>query len=602
MPRFLLSLIFMGATQLTIANAQIDNSDVLSVEAFLSVDKIRPGDTFKVGVRTTLHGSWHVNSHHPSEEFLIPTVVTFDPVNGLEFGDPNYPKSEEKKFDFSETPLAVYEGSMVIWATAKASESLKPGQIKITGNFGYQACNDVSCLMPSKEPFEILAEVVLPGTAVNTISEARFETSHFAMAELQGQRATADNEIGRLISGNGLLLTLVFIFIGGLALNLTPCVYPIIPITVSFFVGQASGKMSRSFLLAVVYVLGMAVTYSVLGVVAALTGGLLGSSLQSPIVLITIAGVFIVFAASMFGAFEIRVPTALNNLAGGSRQGIFGSLIMGLTVGIVAAPCIGPFVLSLLTYVAAQGDPVMGFLMFFILSMGLGLPYLILGTFSGSIQNLPRSGVWMVWVKKVFGVIMIAMAVYFLSTLLPETVYVSLLIATLGVGGLYVGFWENSVGISKWFGGLKKVTGVALVLVAGWLALSTWQQTNAPHIAWQPFDEAVFAQAKAEGKPVLIDFYADWCIPCKQLDRKLFSHPDVVRESKNFVAFKADLTKEDSGQVRKLRVRFKVVGVPTIILIDSNGNEYRRFTDELVGTPPADFTAVIREALPTNGS
>ena len=176
------------------------------------------------------------------------------------------------------------------------------------------------------------------------------------------------------------------------------------------------------------------------------------------------------------------------------------------------------------------------------------------------------------------------------------------MIATLGVGGLYVGFWENSVGISKWFGGLKKVTGVALVLVAGWLALSTWQQTNAPHIAWQPFDEAVFAQAKAEGKPVLIDFYADWCIPCKQLDRKLFSHPDVVRESKNFVAFKADLTKEDSGQVRKLRVRFKVVGVPTIILIDSNGNEYRRFTDELVGTPPADFTAVIREALPTNGS
>nr|NIR52687.1 DUF255 domain-containing protein [candidate division KSB1 bacterium] len=361
-----------------------------------------------------------------------------------------------------------------------------------------------------------------------------FSKEKAELGALQGVREAPDNKIDQLMTGSGLFLTLLFIFLGGLALNLTPCVYPLIPITISYFVGQASNKISKSFFLALVYVLGMATTYSVLGVVAAMTGGLLGASLQKPAVLIGISVVFLIFAASMFGAFEIRMPTSLTNLAGGSRRGAFGSLFMGLTVGIVAAPCIGPFVLSLLTYVAVQGDPFLGFLMFFVLSLGLGVPFLVLGTFSGLIENLPRSGEWMAWVKKVFGVVMVGVAAYFVSTLIPHVVYVALLTAVAVIGGLLVGFIDNSRASFAWFKGLKVAIGTVLILFGIWTSVSAWNEANSEHIKWQRYSEELIAQARAEGKPVLIDFYADWCIPCKQIEKTLFSAPSVVAKADQF--------------------------------------------------------------------
>ena len=280
-------------------------------------------------------------------------------------------------------------------------------------------------------------------------------------------------------------------------------------------------------------------------------------------------------------------------MAGGSKQGYFGSLFMGLTVGIVAAPCIGPFVLSLLTYVAAKGDPATGFILFFVLSMGLGLPYLFLGTFSGSIQNLPRSGEWMNWVKKVFGFIMIAMAVYFVSTLIPEVVYVILLTAVLISGGVVVGFLDKSQAGFSWFGRLKLLAGTLFILVGIWTAYGAWRTANAPGVNWQSYSEGLVEAAAAENKPVLIDFYADWCIPCKQLDKTLFSDVDVIATSERFMTLKADLTQEKSEQTRALRQQYLVLGVPTIILLDSQGNEYLRFTDELVHTEPDSFVQIL---------
>jgi len=181
------------------------------------------------------------------------------------------------------------------------------------------------------------------------------------------------------------------VFIAGLALNLTPCVYPIIPITVGFFAQQAKERKGGTFGLAVAYVLGMAVTYSALGVTAALTGRLFGTALQNPIVVGVIVAVMLALAASMFGLWELRVPAWAMRASGG-RGGVFGALLMGLVVGFVAAPCIGPFVLGLLTYVGQQGSPLLGFVLFFTLAMGLGLPYLLLGTFTGAINKLPASG------------------------------------------------------------------------------------------------------------------------------------------------------------------------------------------------------------------
>lgn len=592
--KIVLSFLFLLLGQLA---AQETANDVLAIKPFISRDKIHPGDEFEFALQVTFSEEWHANSHTPSEDYLVPTVLTLNESDAFTFGEVQYPPAEDKKFSFSETPISVYHGQIYFRVHVKAAEELKPGKAILSGTFSYQACNDLTCRIPTRMDFQLPVEVVAAGVPTQEVHPEIFQGSAGTLGELQGERTDTNDKIGSLLAGNSLFLALFFIFIGGLALNLTPCVYPIIPITISFFVGQASGKIGKSFVLAAIYVLGMAITYSVLGVVAAMTGGLLGSSLQSPIVLIVIAGVFLIFASSMFGAFEIRMPAFLNRMAGGSRQGMLGSFLMGLTVGIVAAPCIGPFVLSLLTYVAAKGDPFTGFLLFFVLSLGLGLPYLVLGTFSSSLQNLPRSGEWMNWVKRVFGIIMIAVAIYFVNPLIPHLVYVSLLSLTVFVGGLWVGFIDKTSASFKAFKGIKVTVGLALLVYGVWFSGSAWAEANAPHVSWQPYSETLIQQAKAEGKPVLIDFFADWCIPCKQIEKKLFSAEEVVEKSKAFVSLKADLTKEDSDFVKQLRTRYRVRGVPTIILLEPNGREYKRFTDELVRFKPEEFVKELEGAL-----
>ncbi|MFQ5823036.1 MAG: cytochrome c biogenesis protein CcdA [bacterium] len=588
-------LLLFNLTIFSTISAQIKPPEVVKLEAFLSVDKIRKGDAFKIGIKAKIDDAWHINSNKPLEDFLIPTVVEFDEVKGLEFGEVSYPEGELKRFAFSDNPLSVYEAEILISTDVITTDDFRLGERKLTGRFSYQACNDVSCLAPTKIPFAITTFFVDADTPIHEINKEKFLTQQFELEELKGERASTDDKISQLISGSGLFVTLLIIFFGGLALNLTPCVYPIIPITISFFVGQASGKISKSFLLALIYVIGISITYSLLGVLAAMTGGLLGSSLQNPLVLIGIAVIFLIFASSMFGAFEIRVPTFLSNFAGGSKQGFLGSLFMGLTVGIVAAPCIGPFVVSLLTFVAAKGDRFLGFLMFFILSLGLGLPYLFLGTFSGLIKNLPRSGEWLVWIKKVFGVIMIGVALYFISTLIPEMAYIVLLTATAILGGLFVGFIDKSIASFNWYKNLKSGVGIVMILFGIWVAVSAFRESNTEYVHWENYNDALVSEAKTAGRPVIIDFYADWCIPCKQIEKNLFTDPAIVEKAENFMTLKADLTNDDSEQVKSIRKKYKVLGVPTVIIIDSQGKEYKRFTDELVNFKPEEFLIIMND-------
>ena len=575
------------------ANATVQKP-VVSERMLLTVDSIPISQEIKIGVQLRIENGWHINSHRPHEDYLIPTEVKIQQVGAVELGSANYPPASEVHLSFSETPLSVYEGSILIWFTLKIDPSFQGNRLELEASVRSQACNDVSCLAPTTEILKVSVPVVTADTKVTQTNTSIFDEAA-VMGTLQGERLTAGNEIRELLAGSGLFITLFFIFAGGLALNLTPCVYPLIPITISFFTNQASGKIGRSFLLAMLYLLGMCSTYSVLGVVAAMTGGLLGSTLQHPGVLVALAAIFVIFAASMFGAFEIRVPAFLSNLAGGGRQGTVGSFVMGLTVGIVAAPCIGPFVVSLLTYVAAQGDVFMGFLMFFVLSLGLGLPFLILGTFSGMIKSLPRSGEWMIWVKKTMGIIMIGVAVFFLSPLLSELIYVVLLSITGIGGGILIGFHDKSTASFAWFRPLKVLIGVGFIAAGTWISVSSYLRANQPHIDWQPYSEALISEARASGKPVLIDFYADWCIPCKQLDKTLFAEQNIVLKSREFVALKADLTVDESELVNVLRRKYKILGVPTIIILDRSGQPWMRFTDELVGYQPEEFLNILNE-------
>ena len=377
------------------------------------------------------------------------------------------------------------------------------------------------------------------------------------------------------LQGWSLLWTLLGIFIGGMALNLTPCVYPMIPITVSFFGGRTAEDQQSQIKLILhgaCYILGLALTNSTLGVIAALTGGLMGSILQNPLVLTAVASVLVLFATSLFGLWELRMPRFLNQAAAKSYGGYVGSLFMGLTLGVVAAPCIGPFVLGLLTWVASIGSPTYGFIIFFVLSLGLGLPLFILALFSGQLRRLPKAGGWMIWVRKVMGWVLVGMAAYFIRPVLPESVKVLLPIAVAVAAGLHLAWLDNNEVKSRTFSWLKSFVGIVCSVAATIWAM-TWVMSG-PGVQWHDYSEEILKQAAAQGKPVIIDFYADWCAPCREFEELTFHDSEVVAQAKDeFIMIKVDVTTGGNALHEKLLKRYDVKGVPTIIFLDPKGEE-----------------------------
>ena len=398
------------------------------------------------------------------------------------------------------------------------------------------------------------------------------------------------------VYGWAMIWTLLGIFAGGMALNLTPCVYPLIPITVSYFGGQvASGSQGQGSLAThgLCYMTGLAVTNSVLGVVASLTGGLMGAMLQNPIVLIVVAAVLVFFATSLFGWWEMRLPSGLTQAAAKSYTGYLGSLFMGLTLGVVAAPCIGPFVLGLLTWVASMGSPWMGVLIFFILSLGLGLPLFFLAMFSGQLEKLPRSGGWMVWVRKLMGWVLVAMAAHFIKPVLPGHLGIFLFALVAVAAGLHLGWIDKNQANFRAFPVLKGGIGVICLVLATFLVTS-WAMQG-PGVTWKLYSDDVLKEAGKLNKPVIIDFYATWCTPCNELEEITFHDASVVNQAdSNFVMVKVDVTKGGNPVYERLLQQYEIKGVPTIVFLDNSGKEKRdlRLVDFL---PPDQFLGRMTE-------
>jgi len=539
--------------------------DIVGASCGISYNALRPGMDFEFVIVGRVKEGWHINSNTPTDEMFVPTSVEFHLPEHFEVKKVTYPPGIFRKLSFSEKKLSVYEDEFIIRANASLDNSATPSEQDVEVVLTYQACNDQLCLEPVYRKLILPLSIVGPDVSIGESGFGVFE----------GEQENSSKTLG--FGSKGLGLTFLFIFFGGLALNLTPCVYPMIPVTISYFGGQSHGSHRRLFMLAVAYLIGIAITYSILGLIAALTGSLIGAAMQNPIVLSFVALVLIALALSMFDVYTLKMPARMNSFAGSPKVGILGSLFMGLTLGIVIAPCVGPFVLGLLTYVGKQSNPLLGFWMFFTLAIGMGLPLVFLALVSGNIGKLPRSGEWMVWVKKVLGFMLFGMALYFLRTILPGSVYWTGMAVISLAAGVYLGWLDRIKGMGKPFSVFRKIFGVACVALFLWLVVAPGHTfvsiRPTARVEWLAYSDVVVKKAAHDGVPVIVDFTADWCIPCEELEEKTFSDPRVVGKMSRFLTVRVDLTKGSSDHAKELRGRYRVAGVPTVVFIGVEGKE-----------------------------
>ncbi|MDY6839062.1 MAG: cytochrome c biogenesis protein CcdA [Thermodesulfobacteriota bacterium] len=540
------------------------NLDVVRVDAYASHEQIHAGDSFQVAIVATIDSGFHINSNSPIDPYLIPTAVKFDESDDIAFTPASYPLPEHKSFSFSPQKAAVYTGKLPIFSRGRLSEGISLGDILLSGGLTYQACDNQSCFMPRTVKFEIPLRVVESQLPIGRINEAVFQ---------QKASFTPDEQRAKGIIEKGLAYAFIAFFLFGLALNLTPCVYPVIPITVSFFASQSRKKGSRVFVLALCYVVGIALVFSVLGLVSALAGKQWGFLFQNPWFVILVTIIVLSMAASMFGAFELTVPSFLMTSLGQSRQGVIGSFVMGLTVGVVIAPCAAGIIIGLVGLVAKLGIVAKGTLLFFVMGLGLGLPYLLLAMSSSVLNRLPESGMWMVWIRKLFGILLIAVALYLL---VPQGSLVQdqqgFYLGVLGIfGGLLLGFLESAQSYGRAFRITRTVFG-CLLIVVGALLVNEAIHRQPVHIDWVEYDGQSVAELQKDNKPILIDFYADWCTACKRLDQETFSAKGVAEEARQFVMVRANCTSPDH-KTRLLTKRFGVSGLPTIVFLNTMGQE-----------------------------
>jgi len=554
---------------------------------------VAPGETLWVAATLEIAPGHHVYAER--------TRVTVAPPTGVTVGALVAP-APRRAFDrFEEREMATYVGRASFRLPLVVAQSFAGEQAEVNVTLATQGCSETMCFFPMTEERTVTLAVARgptgPGRGFVLLDPAHAGSSTFGLTHAGSSRF----DLGRVLARQGLLLALALMFVGGVLTSFTPCVYPLIPITVSFF-GASRAAPLRGFALSVVFVLGMATMYSALGVSAAATGAVFGSVMSNPAVIGVVAIVFLTFAASMFGAFKIRLSPSLQaRLASVGGVGYPGAFLAGLVAGIIAAPCTGPVLGAALAYVATTADLAFGFAAMFIFALGMGLLFIVIGTFSARI--VPPSGPWLERTESVFGIIMATAALYILKGVIPPLaalvrpgstaalVSAALVVVGLVLGAVHLRFVpgldaEGNVQPSPaWHERLRKSVGVAMV-VAGLFGMigtaSTLSRAVVPSDAGESFPrpawvydvDAALARARAEGKPVLIDGYADWCVVCKDLDRETYSHPAVRARLERFIAVKLDLT-ASTPATQEIARRYHIVGLPTAIIIDSRGQELR---------------------------
>jgi thiol:disulfide interchange protein DsbD len=560
-------------------------AEIVALQSVKLESPLGAGRGSAIVVDARIADGWHINSNHPIGDYAIPTRIEVTPPPQVSVGALVYPEARLVTLAFAGADkLAVFTGAVQFKIPIKATAEFRQGvgaPAKI--ELHYQACNDSQCLRPATIGTTIDLSAASTTAAMTAPTGLGVDASSTG-----GGLDSSESVIAGIFLKHGYLIGLLAVLLGGLALNLTPCVYPLIGVTIAYF-GNESGAPRKVIVLASLYVLGIALMFSSVGVAVALSGGLFGAALQNPFVLAVIAAMLLTLAASSFGLFVLQPPQWIMQRAGVARPGYLGALLMGLGMGVVAAPCIGPIVLGLLLMVERSQSALFGFVLFFTLAIGLGLPYIALAMAAGSLRRLPRSGEWLAWVEQLFGFVLVGLAFYFLDPLTPNRLITRMLPYYAAAVGIFLGLVSPAG--RNWRPFLLIRQAIGIISAVALIYLLTRSGRPVQQLAFEPFDPALLQAAKSAGRPVVIDFSADWCVPCREMERTTFVDPAVVREADRFVRLRANLTAENTANQAIIN-EFTVEGVPTMVFVDQHV-VIRKHRVGYVG--PREFLSYLRE-------
>jgi thioredoxin:protein disulfide reductase len=515
------------------------------------------------------------------------------PGGEAQVGKPSIPGGKTQHDDYFGEQV-VFVGEMI----ANVPVAVAPGTRTVTLEASYQGCAEAGlCYPPTKK--QLTVELAPPGSAAAARPDA-------------GRMQSEQDLLADKIRNGSLLAVLATFFGAGLLLAFTPCVLPMVPILSGIIVGAGRDRpvsRGRAFSLSLAYVMGMALTYTAAGAAFAAAGQQAQAFFQKPWIIVLFAALFVVLALAMFGVFNLQVPAAfqarLTDASNRQRQGtLAGTAVMGALSSLIVTACVAPPLVAALAVIGQTGDVFRGGAALFALSLGMGAPLLLVGASAGRL--LPKAGPWMDAVKAVFGVMMLGVAVWMLGRILPGPVTLGLWAVLAFVSGYYL-FRMGGRGtgggalVSRALGALAALYGVAML--AGALAgnvnplqplagLGSSAGPAAPErtLAFtriktvEDFDRAL-ASAQAAGRPLMLDFYADWCVSCKEMEHRTFTDPGVQAGLADAVLLQADVTANDDADQALLK-RFGILGPPTIVFYGADGTE--RADYRVVGFKPAD--------------
>ena len=558
----------MAQTSDPLADLFADEPEFLQVDEAFQFDYVQNGD------QVTL--SWEIAEGYYLYKKQFKTVV-----KQAELGVPVFPVAEQVEDEFFGLS-DVFRGQLFI--TYPITSSVQDGILKIR----YQGCADAGlCYPPTTK------EIYLNQVGSSSVIKSEQTTGKKSGESITQVPISEQFELASLLSSDQSLLITLLLFLGlGIGLAFTPCVFPMYPILSGIVIGQGKTiSTSRAFTLSFVYVQGMAITYSLLGLIVASAGVQFQAGLQHPAILIALIVIFVLLAVVMFGAYELQLPSSwqekLNAMSNKQTSGsYFGVLAMGAISGLVASPCTTAPLTGILLFIAQSGDLVLGFSALYVLSLGMGIPLILFGITGGKL--LPKAGNWMNVVKVTFGFMMLAVAIMFVERLVSH-VATDIAWALLGLITFTYFYIMNQNSPTTFYKGLRALLifiGLFVSAGYGYQTISSIghdnnvTQSGKSSIAHPKFLKVTnlddfnqaLAEANAQGKTVMLDLYADWCVACKEFEKYTFSDSQVVAALSNSVLMQIDLTDSTDSNIA-FQQHFSVLGLPTILFFDTQGQE-----------------------------